>query len=91
MSKIYEKTRTLSKKYKDKLLPCKYCGNANIVIALDRESIPFINPDGKRDSRGTRYVWYVACSTRACDCGPSFSCVKKAVAAWNERQSASLL
>ena len=75
MAKRYEKAREYTEKYKSALLPCRICGNENIVIVSDREIFY---------SKGN--LWSVCCSTRACDCTKSFTSVREAVKRWNELQ-----
>jgi len=75
MTKRFEQARRYTEKYKSVLLPCRICGNKNIVIVSDREIFY---------SRGN--LWSVCCSTRACDCTKSFKSVKEAISRWNEKQ-----
>lgn len=39
MSKRYEQARVYTEKYKDKLSPCRWCGNTDIRIVTDRERV----------------------------------------------------
>ena len=88
MSKRFEQAKAYTKKYKDKLSPCRFCGNTDIRIASDRESV-IVGTD--RKAYGTvrvryRNVWAVVCSTYRCDCTRNFTSVRKAIDHWNERQ-----
>lgn len=75
MSKRFEKAKEYTEKYKNKLLPCKYCGNKNILIVSDRTIFP--PKDG----------WNVCCSTHNCDITATYTSVKEAIKRWNEKQS----
>jgi len=74
MAKRFEMAKKYTEKYKDVLLPCRICGNRNIVISSER-TISF--PEN---------VWSVCCSTHACDCTAGYKKVKDAVQKWNEMQ-----
>lgn len=74
MAKRFEKAREYTEKYKSMLLPCRICGNKNIVIVSDRTIFP------------PKDVWRVCCSTHACDCTRDYTSVKEAVNHWNEMQ-----
>ena len=75
MARRFEKAKEYTEKYKSVLLPCRICGNKNIVIASDRSIFP------------PKDVWNVCCSTYACDCVCGYTSVKEAVKQWNEMQS----
>lgn len=74
MAKRFEKAKEYTEKYKDILLPCKWCGNNDIRIESDRMIFP--SKDG----------WSVCCATRSCDCTGIYLSVKDAVNRWNEMQ-----
>ena len=75
MAKRFVKAMEYTEKYRDQLLPCKWCGNTDIRIMSDRTILS--NPkDG----------WFVACQTPHCDCTDTFTSVKKAIEKWNENQ-----
>ena len=74
MAKRFEKARQYTEKYKDKLIPCKYCGNNDIRIVSDRS---IFQP---------RDEWAVVCTTKSCDSTSSYTSVKAAIEAWNKQQ-----
>lgn len=74
MAKRFEKARKYTEKYKSVLLPCKICGNKNIVISTERTIFP------------PKDAWSVNCTTKNCDCTGIYTRVKKAVNRWNEMQ-----
>lgn len=78
MAKRFEKAMYYTEKYKSVLLPCKHCGNKEIVIASDRQAFG-----------DNRNYWFVACSTHACDCTGDYTSVKAAIKRWNEKQTMS--
>lgn len=75
MAKRFEKAKEYTQKYKNVLLPCKWCGNTDIRIVSDREMWP------------SKAVWCVVCSTPSCDCTHTCSSVREAIRAWNNQQS----
>lgn len=75
MAKRFDKAKEYTQKYKHMLLPCRYCGNTDIHIVSDRT---IFDPYD---------VWYVCCSTRACDCTADFTSVQAAIRQWNKKQS----
>lgn len=75
MAKRFEKAKEYTEKYKNQLLPCRYCGNTDIRIVSDRTIFPSPSRDG----------WSVCCSTKSCDCTNVYTSVKKAIEAWNRR------
>ena len=75
MAKRFEKAMEYTQKYKDVLLPCKWCGNKEIIIASQRTIFP------------AKEGWSVCCSTHNCDITATYSSVKKAVEAWNSKQT----
>lgn len=88
MSKRFEQAKAYTEKYKDKLSPCRFCGNTDIRIASDRESV-IVGSDRKAyGAVRVRYrnVWVVVCSTDRCDCTRNFTSVRKAIDHWNEQQ-----
>lgn len=87
MSKRFEQARAYTEKYKDKLLPCRYCGNTDIRIASDRETV-VVGKDKNYSTARTRTqnVWSVVCSTPHCDCSGTYTSVLKAIEDWNGKQ-----
>ncbi len=88
MAKRFEQAKAYTEKYKGKLSPCRFCGNTDIRIASERESV-VVGAD--RSAYGTvkvryRNVWAVVCSTDHCDCTGNFTSVRKAIDRWNEMQ-----
>lgn len=79
MSKRFEQAKRYTEKYRNTLLPCRYCGNTNIHITSER------NIFGDR-----RAYWSVSCETYACDCTANFTKVVDAVNSWNEKHAAPL-
>lgn len=73
MAKRFEKAIYYTQKYKNDLLPCKYCGNTDIRIVSERTIFP--PKDG----------WSVCCATHNCDITGTYTSVKKAIEAWNRR------
>lgn len=73
MAKRFVKAEEYTRKYKDSLKPCKYCGNADIRIVSDR----MVYPPGDG--------WSVCCMTPKCDCTGIYKSVKMAIEAWNKR------
>lgn len=73
MAKRFEKAKAYTEKYRDVLLPCRYCHNTDIRIESERTMTP----------GATRDAWSVTCSTPKCDCTSAYTSVKDAVAAWN--------
>lgn len=71
MSKRFELAKQYTEKYKDRLHPCKYCGNKDVRVVSDRQILG-VPCD----------VWSVCCSTPYCDCTGSYRSVKDAVACW---------
>ena len=92
MSKRFEQAKAYTEKYRDKLSPCRYCGNTDIRIASDRESV-VVGVDRKAGTARVRYrnVWCVVCSTDHCDCSKEFTSVRKAVEHWNEKQNKGMI
>ena len=87
MSKRFEQAKTYTEKYRDKLLPCRYCGNADIRIASDRETYIVGEDRSVYTARiRSRNAWSVVCSTPNCDCSGIYTNVREAVEEWNERQ-----
>lgn len=78
MAKRFVKAKEYTKKYKNVLLPCKWCGNKKIIIASQRTVFPA--KDG----------WSVCCSTHNCDITATYPSVKKAVEAWNAKQTTDI-
>lgn len=74
MANRFEKAKEYTRKYKSILLPCRYCGNTDIRIVSGRT---IFDP---------KDIWYVSCSTHACDCTGDFTSVRKAIERWNELQ-----
>ncbi len=74
MAKRFNKAREYTKKYKNKLLPCKYCGSNDIHITTER--MVFNDP---------KNYWCVTCSTPFCDCTKFYTSVKQAIKSWNDR------
>ena len=72
MAKRFEKAREYTEKYKSLLLPCRICGNKEIIITSDILL--------------SKYVWSITCTTKSCDYYSDVS-VKNAIKKWNERQS----
>lgn len=62
-----------TKKYKDRLHKCNYCGNTDVRVGSSRSIFPPKNQ------------WFVACMTYACDCTGDFDRVIDAVMDWEER------
>lgn len=75
MANRFERAKVYTEKYRDILLPCKYCGNTDVRIVSDRTIFP------PRDG------WSVCCSTPKCDCTATYTKVKDAIQRWNEMQS----
>lgn len=73
MAKRFEKAKYYTEKYKKTLTPCRYCGNADILVVSDRTIFP--PKDG----------WSVCCSTHNCDATGVYTSVKEAIEAWNRR------
>lgn len=73
MAKRFEKAKEYTEKYASHLLPCKYCGNTNIVIVSDRTIFP-----------KPKDVWGVCCSIDKCGCSGVHTSVRKAIQEWNE-------
>ena len=82
MAKRFEQAKAYTEKYKGKLKPCRFCGNTDIRIASDRDSV--IVESGRKRYRN---VWAVVCSTDCCDCTRNYTSVRKAVDRWNEMQT----
>lgn len=74
MAKRFEKAKEYTEKYKNILLPCRICGNKNIIIVSDRMIFP------------SKDAWSVCCSTHNCDCVGNYTSVKEAIKKWNENQ-----
>lgn len=81
MAKRFELASQYTEKYRDKLHPCKYCGNTDIRIVLGRARIS----SNRTDFCGTKNVWSVVCSTLYCDCTGEYDSVKEAVDVWNKK------
>lgn len=92
MSKRFEQAKAYTEKYRGKLSPCRYCGNTDIRIASDRESV-VVGTDRKAGTAKVKYqnVWSVVCSTPYCDCSKSFTSVRKAIEHWNEKQNKGVI
>ncbi len=75
MAKRFKLAKKYTEKYKNVLLPCKYCGNKDVHITSER----MVMNDPKN-------YWCVTCSTHACDCTNFYTSVKVAIKMWNERQ-----
>ena len=73
MSKRFEQAKQYTQKYKDILLPCKYCGSQDVHITSERSIF------------GAKNEWAVSCTTRSCDCTGQYTSVRKAVQAWNNK------
>ena len=88
MSKRYEQAKAYTEKYRGKLSPCRICGNTDIRIASDRESV-VVGADRRAETARVKYrnVWSVVCSTYCCDCTRNYTSVKAAVDRWNEMQN----
>lgn len=80
MAKRFEKAKEYTKKYKNVLLPCKWCGNKDINITSER----MIFNDNKN-------YYSVTCSTTNCDCTKFYTSVKDAVIAWNKKQTEKII
>ena len=74
MSKRFEKAKEYTEKYKDLLLPCKYCKSNDIHITSERMVM-----------NDNHNYWCVTCSTMGCDCTKFYTSVNKAIKAWNEK------
>ena len=75
MAKRFELAKEYTRKFGHRLLPCRFCGNADIRIESDRIMFP-VSKDG----------WFVCCSTHACDCTGTSTSVHAAINRWNEMQ-----
>ena len=71
MAKRFEKARAYTEKYKNLLLPCRFCHNPDIRIVSDRGMFP------------PRDEWSVVCTTPKCHCTCGYTSVRAAIAAWN--------
>ena len=70
MAKRFEDARRYTEKYKDIILPCRYCKSEDVEIVSDRAIFENKN------------LFLVRC--RNCpDCGPENTSVKKAIELWN--------
>lgn len=72
MSKRYERAKYLTKKYQDKLLPCKYCGEKPVFV-IDRGFIP----------TKSGYSYGVVFPTPACD-SCNAKTIKEAIKKWKD-------
>lgn len=72
MARRFEKAKEYTEKYKKLLLPCKYCGNTEIVITSERSIFP------------PKDCWGVCCTTDKCNCTDIYTSVKRAIKEWNE-------
>lgn len=79
MAKRYEQGKRYTEKYKDILLPCRYCGNTSVHIVSDRGMFG-----------DQKVYWSVVCETTNCDCTSTFTKVVDAVNRWNEKHSQHL-
>ncbi len=75
MARRHEMAKRYTEKYRDVLLPCKHCGNQEIVIVSERH----LFGDNK-------VYWSVCCTSHACDCTGDYTRVRDAVNRWNEMQ-----
>lgn len=75
MAQRYEQAKRYTEKYKNSLLPCRYCGNTNVHIVSERHF------------GDNRTYWAVCCQTYACDCTSDYTKVADAVNRWNEKQT----
>lgn len=88
MSKRFEQAKAYTEKYKNMLSPCSVCGNTDVRIVSDRESV-VVGTDRSVHSvvTKTRNVWFVACATPCCDCARSSTSVREVIKNWNNQQS----
>lgn len=73
MSKRFDDAKRYTKKYREKLLPCRYCGGKKIWIASERSTFM------------PRNVWIIGCENCK-DCGGYFTSVREAVKQWNSQE-----
>lgn len=74
MANRFDRAKEYTRKYKELLAPCSYCGNEDVRIVSDRMMFP-----KPRDG------WGVACATPKCDCTAIFASVKDAIMSWNAK------
>ena len=74
MAVRFDKAKMYTEKFKGQFLPCRYCGNTDIRVWTETETI------------GGKPFWTVCCMTVYCD-SIRVDRIRDAVKMWNKRHS----